>query len=141
MARSRARRRDMAVNRSVKIGDLEYEVKFPSRLRARGEIERAAGGKSIANVFGDNTLRDHCALIWAGIKHGQKKLTVEDVEQMLQEHEDTTRQDYTEVLRVVIDVAFEDKLLGLDANYDHLRRMFGVTQAPAEAKGGEGNAS
>lgn len=113
------------MDRMVKIGDLQYEVKYPIGMRARADIERATG-KAIQDAFMSGQIHDQAAIIWVGLKHREKKLTIDKVIDLMAEHEAAGGDCTADVVKPVFSIAFADRIMGINANYDGWRKLFEI---------------
>lgn len=100
----------------ITIGSKVYEVAYGKK--ARREIE-AARGKGLMEVCRDGMLLSHAAVIWAGIKHADKKLTLDDVANAIE------GTDYDEQIRECLRALLHAAPFGKKLDEATISRMVG----------------
>lgn len=113
--------------REVTIAGKSYVFKYAIPDREPIEVKL---GKSLWDAMTSGMLTDQATIIWAGLKHADRKLTPGGVITLLEQHLEK-EDDYVEsILRPAYWALLEGKLLGR-YNRDEMIRLWGDPDAPA----------
>lgn len=119
----------------VEIAGQEYALRYPPR--ARHDIEKYARrndlGSNLLQTLANGSMEAQAAVIWGGLKETKKKLTVEQVIDMLSEHMEKTGSSYDAIFIEAVRALIECKLLG-DVDEKALLRLIGYERFSAAAE-------
>ena len=126
------------MDRSITLDGKEYPLRYD--LRGRRDAEKKLG-KGLFEALRDGTIESLTTIIWAGIKHTNRKLTVDDVFDLLAAHTaNATEYDslFKECLRAMCEVG----LFGKNLTAKEVDRFLGEEEpeagkAPATVRAAE----
>ena len=94
----------------INLAGREYALKYGAKTRRA--VEKSLN-KGIWSAMRDGMIEDHATLVWAGIKHLDEDLDVDDVLDLIDAHNEDGGDFYADVFRPVVARAIlESKLLG-----------------------------
>ena len=123
---------------SVKIAGKEHELRYTPKVRR--EIERARNGVPLISIMLNGDLDGQAAVLWGGLKHADRRLTVDRVVEMLDEHLEGEHGDYQDVVYEAYLAVIDSRILG-EVHRAGLTRAFRETLGiypPSEDAGEEG---
>lgn len=96
------------MNYTVTIAGKESTLKYPFGVRS--EIEKRTE-KSLWDACFSGLIDDQVVILWAGLKHADKKLTPEILMKQLEAHVEATGKPVDEILLTAIEAALKSKLV------------------------------
>lgn len=119
----------MPKERVVEIAGKEYRLRYS--LLDRDAIERALGDKTLMEAAASGTIRSVAAFIWGGLRYRNRKQSVEDVLEMLSEHQKAGG-NYDGIAKVAMRAMVEANIFPPSINSAFLDRIFGKEDAEDE---------
>jgi hypothetical protein len=92
--------------RAVEIAGKTYGLRY--LLNDRAEIERLCDGHHLLDVLTSGRIEYQAVLVWAGLRHTNRKLTPRAVLELLQKHLDRGGQFFEDVVKVAMKAAVVD---------------------------------
>lgn len=96
------------MDRTITLAGKEYPLRY--RIQDRADAERRLG-KGLIEAVIDGQIETLATILWAGMRHKEKNLTVEDVLERLQEHADKGG-EYDDAGMMAVVALAESKVLG-----------------------------
>lgn len=119
----------MPKERIVVIAGKEYTLRYG--LLDRDAIEQAVGNKTLLEAAGSGTIRSVAAFIWGGLRYRKRKQSIEDVIEMLDEHQKMGG-NYEDIARIAMRGMVEANIFPPSINSAFLDRIFGKEGAEDE---------
>lgn len=122
------------MERSVTLAGKDYVLRYD--LRGRRDAEKKLG-KGLWAAMQDGQIESVATILWAGLRHTSRKLTPDDVLDMLQEHQDQGG-EYDDAVKTVMRSMFDARLFGKEVDRKMVDRVLGLegevgkAQAPPE---------
>lgn len=107
------------MSQTVVLAGKEYELRY--ELRDRRDIEKKLG-KGLMDAICDGEIESMATVVWAGLRHKARRLTVEEVIDLFQKHQDDGG-EYDSISRPVFRAIFEAKLFGKAVGGDALELL------------------
>lgn len=116
------------MDRTITLAGKEYPLRY--KLQDRADAERRLG-KGLIQALEDGQIETLAVVLWAGMRHKEKKLTVEDVMERLQEHADQGGEYDAAGMMAVVAMA-ESKVLGKLSNPNVVKRYLAKLNEDSE---------
>jgi len=100
----------------ITLGGRERTLRYTPKDRIAIEQATFGGAKEIVDIIGVGTLTVHATIIWAGLRHEQKKLDIDTVVDWIAEHLETA--PISELLHPALRALGESRACGFKFTLD-----------------------
>lgn len=119
------------MDRTITLAGVEYPLRY--KLKDRADAEKRLG-RGLIEAAVDGQIESLAVILWAGMRHKEKHLTVEDVMERLQAHADQGG-EYDDAGMMAVVAMAEAKVLGRLQNPRLVEKYLKDLNERAEGKG------